>query len=98
MREVMNHLKSAFRMPQGQRVAPAQHTKLGEDGNQMPADGNSVPEFILGWTIGAIGVCRRGAKLVAQCFSIKNRNSLFGIVASAIHSLVQHMPAMTFLR
>jgi hypothetical protein len=24
--------------------------------NQMKADGNSFPEFILGWTIGAIGV------------------------------------------
>jgi hypothetical protein len=26
--------------------------KLCEDGNQMKADGNSFPEFILGWTIG----------------------------------------------
>ena len=34
----------------------------------------------------------------AQCFSIKKRNSLFGIEASAIHSFVQLMPAMTFLR
>ena len=25
---------------------------LGEDGNLMKADGNSFPEFILGWTIG----------------------------------------------
>jgi hypothetical protein len=24
---------------------------LGDDGNQMQADGNSFPEFILGWTI-----------------------------------------------
>ena len=46
-------LCSPFRMPQGQRVAPARRTKLGEDGNQMQADGNSFPEFILGWTIGA---------------------------------------------
>jgi hypothetical protein len=35
------------------RGAPARRTKLGDDGNQMPADGNSFPEFILGWTIGA---------------------------------------------
>jgi hypothetical protein len=47
---------NAFRMPQGQRVAPARRTKLGEVGNQMMADGNSFPVFILGWTIGAIGV------------------------------------------
>src|ERR1035437_8849073 len=25
---------------------------LGDDGNQMMADGNSFPEFIFGWTIG----------------------------------------------
>jgi hypothetical protein len=30
--------------------------KRSEDGNLMKADGNSFPEFILGWTIGAIGV------------------------------------------
>jgi hypothetical protein len=30
--------------------------ELCEDGNQMKADGNSFPEFILGWTLGAIGV------------------------------------------
>ena len=24
---------------------------LGDDGNQMKADGNSFPVFILGWTI-----------------------------------------------
>ena len=41
---------------QGQRGAPARRTKLGDDGNQMQADGNSFLEFILGWTIGAIGV------------------------------------------
>jgi hypothetical protein len=29
---------------------------LGDDGNQMQADGNSFPVFILGWTFGAIGV------------------------------------------
>jgi hypothetical protein len=29
---------------------------LGDDGNLMQADGNSFPVFILGWTIGAIGV------------------------------------------
>jgi hypothetical protein len=28
------HSKSAFRMPPGQRVAPARRTKLGDDGNQ----------------------------------------------------------------
>jgi hypothetical protein len=38
-------------MPQGQRVAQAWRTKLGDDGNQMQADGNSFPVFILGWTI-----------------------------------------------
>jgi hypothetical protein len=27
--------------------------KLGDDGNQMQADGNSFPVFILGWTIAA---------------------------------------------
>jgi len=32
----------------------ARRTKLGDDGNQMQADGNSFPVFILGWTIGAI--------------------------------------------
>ena len=32
------HSKSAFRMPPGQRVAPARRTKLGDDGNQMQAD------------------------------------------------------------
>jgi hypothetical protein len=37
-------------------VAPARRTKLGEDGNLMQADGNSFPVFILGWTMGAIGV------------------------------------------
>ena len=31
-------------------------------------------------------------------FSIKNRNSLFGVSASAIHSFVQRIPAMTFFR
>jgi len=31
----------------------ARRTKLGDDGNQMQADGNSFPEFSLGWTIGA---------------------------------------------
>ena len=31
----------------------ARRTKLGDDGNQMKADGNSFPVFILGWTIGA---------------------------------------------
>src|ERR1019366_9234058 len=41
-------------MPQGQRVAPARRTKLGDDGNLMQADGNSFPVFILGWTIGAM--------------------------------------------
>jgi hypothetical protein len=45
-----------IRTPQGQRVAPARHTKLGDGGNQMQADGNSFPVFILGWTMGAIGV------------------------------------------
>jgi hypothetical protein len=34
----------------------ARRTKLGDDGNQMKADGNSFPVFILGWTIGANGV------------------------------------------
>lgn len=29
--------------------------KLGDDGNQMQADGNSIPVFILGWTFGAKG-------------------------------------------
>ena len=29
---------------------------LGDDGNQMQADGNYFPEFILGWTNGAKGV------------------------------------------
>jgi hypothetical protein len=48
--------KAAFRIPQGQRVAPARRKMLGDDGNLMPADGNSFPVFILGWTIGAIGV------------------------------------------
>jgi hypothetical protein len=28
---------------------------LGDDGNQMKADGNSFPGFILGWTIGKNG-------------------------------------------
>ena len=41
---------AAFRMPQGQRGAPARRTKLGDDGNLMKADGNSFPVFILGWT------------------------------------------------
>jgi mRNA-degrading endonuclease toxin of MazEF toxin-antitoxin module len=35
---------------------PFRRTKLCEDGNQMKADRNSFPEFILGWTITAIGV------------------------------------------
>jgi len=39
------------RIPQGQRVAPARRTKLGDDGNQMKADGNSFPDSSLGWTI-----------------------------------------------
>jgi len=30
----------------------AGRTKLGEDRNQLKADGNTFPEFILGWTIG----------------------------------------------
>jgi hypothetical protein len=30
----------------------ARRTMLGDDGNQMMADGNSFPVFILGWTIG----------------------------------------------
>jgi len=51
---VSAHSKAAFRIPQGQRVALARRTKLGDDGNQMQADGNSFPVFILGWTIGAI--------------------------------------------
>jgi hypothetical protein len=34
----------------------ARRTMPGDDGNQMMADGNSFPIFILGWTIGAIGV------------------------------------------
>jgi hypothetical protein len=34
----------------------ARRTMLGDDGNLMQADGNSFPVFILGWTIGAIGV------------------------------------------
>ena len=33
---------------------------------------------------------------VVQDFSIKNRNSLFGVSASAIHSFVQRIPAITF--
>jgi hypothetical protein len=48
-------LCSPFRIQQGQRVAPARRTMLGDDGNLMQADGNSFPVFILGWTIGAIG-------------------------------------------
>jgi hypothetical protein len=47
---------TAFRISYGQRVAPARRTKLGDDGNQMQADGNYFPVFILGWMIGAIGV------------------------------------------
>ena len=41
------------------RISPGQRgarTRLGDDGNLMPADGNSLPVFILGWTSGAIGV------------------------------------------
>jgi hypothetical protein len=34
----------------------ARRTMLGDDGNLMRADGNSFPVFILGWTIGVIGV------------------------------------------
>jgi hypothetical protein len=33
----------------------ARRTMLGDDGNQMQADGNSFPVFILGWTIKANG-------------------------------------------
>jgi hypothetical protein len=45
-----------IRIPHWQLVAPTRRTKLREDGNQMKMDGNSFPVFILGWTIGAIGV------------------------------------------
>jgi len=45
MREVVKPF--AFRIPQGQRVAPARRTKLGDDGNLMQADGNSLPVFSL---------------------------------------------------
>jgi hypothetical protein len=48
--DVSAHSKAAFRMPPGQRVAPARRTMLGDDGNLMQADGNSFPAFILGWT------------------------------------------------
>ena len=52
-------------MQQGQRGALARRTKLGDDGNQIGAHSalsiphlnGSFPEFSLGWTIGAIGVC-----------------------------------------
>ena len=37
-------------------IPPPRRTMLGDDGNQIKADGNSFPVFILGWTIGAIGV------------------------------------------
>ena len=54
--------KSAFRIPQGKRVAPARRTKLGEDGNQMPADGNSFPDVYKrqalpneNWALGGCG-------------------------------------------
>jgi hypothetical protein len=45
-----------IRIPQVQRVALARRTKLGDDGNQLQADGNSFPEFILRWTNGTNGV------------------------------------------
>ena len=48
--DVSAHSKSASRMQQGQRGALARRRKLGDDGNQMKADGNSFPVFILGWT------------------------------------------------
>jgi hypothetical protein len=35
----------------------ARRTVLGEDENLMPADGNSFPVFILGWTMGAVCPC-----------------------------------------
>ena len=47
-----------YRIPKSAGAAGrvARRTKLCEDGNQMQADGNSFPVFILGWTIEAIGV------------------------------------------
>jgi hypothetical protein len=50
--------------------ARGSRTMLGDDGNQMQADGNSFPVFILGWTIGAFGVwpARSDAMTIAQPF------------------------------
>ena len=47
-------------VPLGRTRAEGAHSAFrrgnGSRRNQMQADGNSFPEFILGWTIGVIGV------------------------------------------
>jgi hypothetical protein len=65
--------------PQTERVA-ARRTKLGDDGNQMQADGNSFPAFILGWTIGRSARVPRAGSGVApepfvNPFSLRNEFS-----------------------
>jgi len=45
-----------IRVPQGQRVARAWRIRLGEVGNQMQADRNSFPEFILQALCGKIAL------------------------------------------
>jgi len=48
----------------------ARRTRPGDDGNLMPADGNSFPVFILGWPIGAFGArqSRSGGVTIARPF------------------------------
>jgi hypothetical protein len=51
MREVVNYWKSECSRGNGSRRLVT--AKQRDDGNLMQADGNSFPEFILGWMIGA---------------------------------------------
>jgi len=67
----------------------ARRTMLGDDGNLMPADGNSFPVFILRWTIGAIGVAKRVKVDAANDLALLKANGRFALLPIAASRMVK---------